>query len=61
LIREIGLIADHDDLADEAFHDIEPEMAEANAEGTNATKLPDPATKPMELSALISSPSIAVD
>jgi chromosome partitioning protein len=61
LIREIGLIADHDELANEAFHEIEPEMAEANAEGTNATKLPDQATKPIELSAPISSPSIAVD
>jgi chromosome partitioning protein len=29
LIQEIGLIADHDDLADEAFHESEPEMAEA--------------------------------
>src|SRR6516162_9726436 len=32
LIREIGLIKDHDDLEDEALHEIEPEMAEANAE-----------------------------
>jgi hypothetical protein len=62
LIREIGLIVDHDELANEAFHEIEPEMAEANAEAANATKLPDQATKPIEeLSAPISSPSIAVD
>ena len=32
LIREIGLIADHDDLADEPFHEIEPEMAHSNVE-----------------------------
>ncbi len=32
LIREIGLVEDHDDLEDEAFHEIEQKMAEANAE-----------------------------
>jgi chromosome partitioning protein len=34
LIREIGLI-DEADLEDEAFHEIEPEIAEANAEANN--------------------------
>ena len=35
LIREIGLIEDHDDLEDKALHDIEPEMAEANEEANS--------------------------
>jgi hypothetical protein len=35
LIREIGLIEDHDDLEDEALHEIELEMAEANAEAND--------------------------
>ena len=30
LIRELGLIEDHDDLEDEAFHEIESKIAEAN-------------------------------
>lgn len=32
LVRETGLVEDHDDLEDEPFHEIEPEMAEANGE-----------------------------
>jgi chromosome partitioning protein len=35
LIREIGLIADHDDLGDKEFHEIELEMAEVNAEAND--------------------------
>jgi hypothetical protein len=35
LIREIGLVEDHDDLEDEASHEIELEMAEANAEAND--------------------------
>jgi chromosome partitioning protein len=35
LIREIGLIVDHDELADEAFREIEPEMVEANTVANN--------------------------
>jgi hypothetical protein len=34
LIREIGLI-DEADLEDEAFHEIEPKIAGANAEANN--------------------------
>ena len=30
-----ALVEDHDDLEDEAFHEIEPEMAEANAEAND--------------------------
>jgi chromosome partitioning protein len=35
LIREIGLVEDHDDLEDEPFHEIEPEMAEAKGEAND--------------------------
>jgi chromosome partitioning protein len=36
LIREIGLIADHDDLGDKEFHEVELEMAEINAGANDA-------------------------
>ena len=35
LIREIGLVEDHNDLEDEAFHEIEVEIAGADAEAND--------------------------